>query len=152
MYLVRGPWRQCVTFEGRCIEVFPIRYAQALFCFVLLWLCCGSLENLSDLFTNIHQSVLNLVFVTTHTYLNNTFTKDRCPIPVDMTVVLGLHQFSLQANTDHHEPSMYSGHYTASFNGCQNTFYCNDSKITEFEKIDTKNSSTAYLVMYNLIT
>ena len=32
------------------------------------------------------------------------------------------------------------------------TFYCNDSKITEFEMIDTKKSSTAYVVMYNLIT
>ena len=32
------------------------------------------------------------------------------------------------------------------------TFYCNDSKITEFKTIDTKNSSTAYVVMYKLIT
>ena len=31
-------------------------------------------------------------------------------------------------------------------------FYCNDSKITEFEIIDTKNSSTAYVVMYKFIT
>ena len=34
---------------------------------------------------------------------------------------------------------------------CKRTFYCNDSKITEFEMIDTKNSSTAYDVMYKLI-
>ena len=34
----------------------------------------------------------------------------------------------------------------------QKTFYCNDSKITKFEMIDTKNSSTAYVVMYELIT
>ena len=27
------------------------------------------------------------------------------------------------------------------------TFYCNDSKITKFELIDTKNSSTDYVVM-----
>ena len=32
------------------------------------------------------------------------------------------------------------------------TFYCNDSKIMEFEMTDTKNSSTAYVVMYQLIT
>ena len=31
------------------------------------------------------------------------------------------------------------------------TFDCNDSKITEFEIIDTKNSSTAYVVMCKLI-
>ena len=34
----------------------------------------------------------------------------------------------------------------------QKTFYCNDSKITEFQMIDAKNSSTAYVVMYELIT
>ena len=43
---------------------------------------------------------------------------------------------------------MYSGHYTASINCCKITFYYNDSKITEFEMIDTKNSSTAFVVMY----
>ena len=30
---------------------------------------------------------------------------------MDMTVVLGLHKFSLQATIDHHGPSMYSGLY-----------------------------------------
>ena len=40
----------------------------------------------------------------------------------------------------------------ASISCCKRTFYCNDSKITEFETIDTKNSSTAYVVMYKLIT
>ena len=34
-------------------------------------------------------------------YINNNVTKDRCSIPVDMTVVLGLHKFSLQAIMDH---------------------------------------------------
>ena len=66
-------------------------------------------------------------------------------------VVLGLHKFSLQATINHHAPSMYSGHYTVSINCCKRTFYCNDSKITEFEMIDTKNSSTAYVVMYRLL-
>ena len=28
------------------------------------------------------------------------------------------------------------------------TLYCNDSKITEFKMIDTKNSSTAYVAIY----
>ena len=84
-------------------------------------------------------------------YTNNNFTKDRCFIPMDMTVVLGLHKFSLRATIDHHGPSMYSGHYTATINRCKRKLYCNDSKITEFETIDTKNSSTAYVVMYKLI-
>ena len=85
-------------------------------------------------------------------YINNYFTKDRCSIPIDMTVVLGLHKFSLQVTIAHHGPSMYSGHYTTSINCCKRAFYCDDNKITEFEIIDTENSSTAYVVMYKLIT
>ena len=73
-------------------------------------------------------------------------------MPMDMTVILGPRRFILQANIDHHGPFIYSGHYTASINRWKRTFYCNDSKITEFEMIDTKNSSTAYVVMYKLIT
>ena len=64
---------------------------------------------------------------------------------MDMTVVLGLHKISLQATIDHHGPYMYSGHYIASIKCCKGTFYCNDSKITELEIIDNKNSSTAYV-------
>ena len=71
---------------------------------------------------------------------------------MDMSAVLGLHKFSLQATKDHHGPSMYSGHYTASINCCKRTFYRNASKITEFKTIDTKNFFTAYVVMYKLIT
>ena len=74
-----------------------------------------------------------IIVVNRFRYINNNFTKDRCDIPMDMTVVLGLHKFSLQATIDHHGPSMYSGHYTASINCCKRTFYCNDSKITEFK-------------------
>ena len=79
----------------------------------------------------------------------------------------------LQATVDHHGPSMYSGHYTASINCWENTqqnknkrkrtiksktkqtnkqiFHYHDSKIKEFEMIDTKNSSTAYVAIYKLI-
>ena len=70
-----------------------------------------------------------IIFVNRFRYINNNFTKDRCSIPMDMTVVLGLHKFSLQATIDHHGPSMYSGHYTAFINCCKRTIYCNDSKI-----------------------
>ena len=38
------------------------------------------------------------------------------------------------------------------FFNCWKTFFCNDSKRTEFEMIDTKNFYTAYVVMYELIT
>ena len=58
----------------------------------------------------------------------------------------------LQRAIDHHGPSIYSGRYTTSVNCCNRTFYCNDNKITEFDMINTKNSSTAYVVIYKLIT
>ena len=31
------------------------------------------------------------------------------------------------------------------------TFYCTDNKITEFEIIDSKNSPTVYVILYELI-
>ena len=34
-------------------------------------------------------------------YINNNFTKDGCSISMDITVVLGLHKFSLQATMGH---------------------------------------------------
>ena len=93
-----------------------------------------------------------IIVVNRFRYINNQFAKDKCSIPMDMTVVLGYHKFSLQATIDHHGPSIYSGHYTTSVNCCNRTFYCNDNKITEFHMINTKNSSTAYVVIYKLIT
>ena len=86
-----------------------------------------------------------IIVVNQFRYISSNFTKDRCSILMDMIVVLGLHKFSLQATIDHHGPSMYSGHYTASINCCKRTFYWNDSKIMEFEMIDTK---TPLLLMW----
>ena len=60
-----------------------------------------------------------LLFVNRFRYLNNNITKDRCPIPLDTTVRLGPLKFNLQASIDHHEPSIDSGHYTASINCCK---------------------------------
>ena len=91
-----------------------------------------------------------LLFVNRFRYLNNNITKDKCPIPLDTTVMLGPLKFNLQAAIDHHGPSIDSGHYTASINCCKKTFYCNDHKITEFGITD-KNSSTAYIVLYKWI-
>ena len=80
--------------------------------------------------------------------MNNNATKNRCSIL--MTIVLGLHKFSLQATIDHHWLSMHSGHYTSSLNCCKK-FCCNDSKIMEFEMSGTKNSFIAYVVIHELI-
>ena len=95
-----------------------------------------------------------LVFVNRFGYINNNVTKVRCSIPMDTTVRLGPLQFSLRATIDHHGPSkasIHSGRYTASINCCKETFYCNEYTITEFGIIDSKNSSTAYLILYELI-
>ena len=70
---------------------------------------------------------------------------------MDATVRLGPLEFSLQATIDHHGPSIHSGHYTASINCCKKKpFCCNDHTITEFGITD-KNSSTAYVIWYELI-
>ena len=69
---------------------------------------------------------------------------------MNMAIVRGFHEFNLQASIEHHWSSIYSGHCTSSIYCCK-TFYCNDSKITEFEMNNTKNYSTAYVVLNKLI-
>ena len=91
-----------------------------------------------------------LLFVNRFRYINNNVVKDRCSIPMDTTFRLGPLKFSLRATIDHHGPSIHSGHYNASINCCK-TFYCNDHTITKFRIIDSKNSSTAYVILYELI-
>ena len=85
-----------------------------------------------------------LLFVNRLRYINNNVTKDRCTIPMDTTVRLGPLKFSLRVTIDHHGPSIHSGHYTASINCCKKS-------STEFRIIDSKNSSTAYVILYELI-
>ena len=60
-----------------------------------------------------------IIVVNRFRYIDNNFTKDMFSIPMDMTVMLGVHKFSLHATLDHHGPSMYSGHYIASINCCE---------------------------------
>ena len=67
---------------------------------------------------------------------------------MDKTAALGLHKISLQATMDH----LCILAIILPLLSVAKTFYCNDSKITEFEMIDAKNSSTAYVVTSKLIT
>ena len=92
-----------------------------------------------------------LLFVNRFRYIINNVTRGRCSIPMDTTVTLGPLKFSLRATIDHHGPPIHSGHYTASIDCCIKTFYCNDHTITEFGIIDSKNSSTAYFILSELI-
>ena len=91
-----------------------------------------------------------LLFVNRLRYINNNITKDRCPIPMDTTVRLGPLKFSLQATIDHYGPTIDSGHYTASINCCKKHSIATIIKIAEFEITD-KNSSTAYIILYEWI-
>ena len=93
----------------------------------------------------------SLLIVNRFRYTNNNVTKSRCSIPMDTAVMLGPLKFSLRATIDHHGLSIHSGHYTAHLSIVAKTFYCNDNKITEFEIIDSKNTSIAYVILYELI-
>ena len=95
----------------------------------------------------IYYNLLNIYFSS----IIDNVTKDRCSIPMDTTVRLGPLKLSLRATIDHHGPSTHSGYYTASINCCKKTFYCNDHTITELGIIDSKNSYTAYVILYELI-
>ena len=99
----------------------------------------------------LRRSFREIMYMYRFRNINNNVTKDRCAIPMDTTVRLGPLKFSLRATIDHHGPSIHSGHYTVSINCCEKTFYCNDHTTTEFGIIDNKNSSTAYVILYELI-
>ena len=83
--------------------------------------------------------------------VNNTIMKSKSIIPLDLNINLGPYKFSLQVTIDHHGNSLHCGHYTASVNCCGKTFYCNDNRITECDIINTRNSSTAFILQYKLI-
>ena len=91
-----------------------------------------------------------LLFVNRFKYSNNNVTKDRCSIPLDTTIRLSSLKFSLRATIDYHGSSIHSGHNTASVTSCKKV-YCNDHTITEFGIIDSENSSTGYVILYQLI-
>ena len=65
--------------------------------------------------------------------------------------MIGPLKLSLRVTINHYGPSIHSGPYTTSINRCKKTFYCNDNNFTEFEIIDSKVSSIAYVIFYELI-
>ena len=52
-----------------------------------------------------------LLIVNRFRYTNNNVTKNRGPIPMDTTVMLGPLKFSQRVTRDHHGPSIHSGPY-----------------------------------------
>ena len=74
-----------------------------------------------------------LLFVNRFRYLNNNIIKDRCPIHLDTTVMLGPLKFNLQATIDHHGPSIDSGHCTASINCCKKHSIATITKLRSLE-------------------
>ena len=83
-------------------------------------------------------------------YQDGNIIKNRCSLPMDHIIALGLHKFSLHdiILIDHHGSAMHSGHYTTIFNCCSKTFYRNDDRITQFDK--SSSSSSAYIIVYKL--
>ena len=89
-----------------------------------------------------------LLFVNRFRYINNNFTKDRCPIPMDMTVRLGPLKLSLRAIIDHQVPSIHSGHCTASINCCKKHSIATITQLRSLELLITK---TPVLHLFNYI-
>ena len=84
-----------------------------------------------------------IIVVNQFKYINNNFTKDKCSIPMDMTVLLDHHEFSLQATIHHHGPSVYSGHYTTSIKCCKKHSIATPAKLRSWKWL-----IPAYVVMY----
>ena len=91
-----------------------------------------------------------LLFVNRFRYINDNVTKDRCSIPMDTTVRLRPLKFSLRATIDHMD-RLYIPVIILHLSIVEKRLYCNDHTITEFGIIDSKNSSTAYVILYELI-
>ena len=84
-------------------------------------------------------------------YINNNLTEDRCSISLDTTVRLGPLKFSLRATIDHHGPSIHSGHNTASINCCKKIILLQRSHNYGVWNHWQQNSSTADVILYELI-
>ena len=99
-----------------------------------------------------HPPKYLIILVNRFSYIDGGFMKSECPIPINLKVELGPYKFSLQAIIDHHGSRMSSGHYTSSISCCGKLFVCNDITITEKQLLTTLYSSTAYIILYRLIT
>ena len=91
-----------------------------------------------------------IVVVNRFKYMNNKFTKDKCPIPMDATIVLGPHRFSLLATIDHHGPSINSGHYTTSVNCCKKHSIAMTAKLRSLKCFIQKTPLLRMLLFINL--
>ena len=70
---------------------------------------------------------------------------------LDLNILLCPYKFNLKATVDHHRHSTNGGHYTASMNCCGKPIRCNDTRITEWNINDNRNSSAAYILLYKSI-
>ena len=93
-----------------------------------------------------------LLFVNRFRYVNNNVTKDRCPIPMDTTVRLGLLKFSLRATIDHQGQCIQSGHYTASINCCKKHSFATITQLRSLELLTAKTPLLHMLYYMNWLT
>ena len=93
-----------------------------------------------------------IIIVNRFIYINNNVTKYMFSITMDMTIVFCLDKFSPKATTDHQGPSMYSGHYTNLIKRSEKNSFATTAKLCSLKLLKPNNSSSAYVVMYKLIT
>ena len=95
-----------------------------------------------------------LLIINRFRYTNNNVTKDKCPIPMDMTVMLVPLKFSLRATIDHHGLAIHSGHYTASINYCENQkqFIATTAKLQSLKLLIAKTPLLYMLYFMNWLT
>ena len=92
-----------------------------------------------------------IIVVNRFRYINNNFSKDRCSIPMDMTVVLGLHEFSLQG--DHISSwTIYVFWSLYCIYVAKEHYIATTAKLRSLKWLIPNKTSTAYVVMYKLIT
>ena len=103
------------AFESSCVLYITPTYISSIQELITQWVqqkiqksCLRCKKNTWHIESNfILQSPNHLIVIFNRIrYINNNVTKDRCFIPIDMTIVLGLHKFSLHGTIDLHGPSI----------------------------------------------
>ena len=84
------------------------------------------------------------LIIVVNLFIIDNFTKNKCSIPWDMTVVLGLHEFNLQATINHHRLSIHCGHYSTSINYCKSILFQRQQNYGVWNYWYFKNSYCLY--------
>ena len=103
----------------------------------------------------LHLSIVakNILLQRSHNYGVWNYWQQKTPllhIHMNATVGPGPPKFSLRATIDHQGPSIHSGHYSAPISCCKKHSIATITQLRSLELVTAKNSSTAYVVLYEL--